>query len=101
LITSRTSIDTFICARNYVKIELGKCYLQIVRDLKQFSIKQQFPGVVAHTFNPSTQEEEAGEYRIPEFRPVWSTEKVSEPLGIQRETLSWRNKIHQYGTTLK
>jgi hypothetical protein len=34
--------------------------------------KQTKPGVVAHTFNPSTQEAEAGEFLS--LRPGWSTE---------------------------
>jgi hypothetical protein len=43
-------------------------------------------GLVVHTFNPSTQEAEAGRYLS--SRPVWSTEQVPEQLGLHRETLS-------------
>jgi hypothetical protein len=40
-------------------------------------------GVVAHVFNPSTSEAEAGEFLS--SRPAWSTEWVP---GLHRETLS-------------
>jgi hypothetical protein len=43
---------------------------------------------VAHTFNPSIWEAEAGE----SLRPAWSTEGVSGLPGLHRETLSWKNK---------
>jgi hypothetical protein len=43
-------------------------------------------GVVAHAFNPSTLEAEAG--RSLSSRPAWSTEWVSGQPGLHRETLS-------------
>jgi hypothetical protein len=42
--------------------------------------------VVAHAFNPSTQEAEAG--RSMSLRPAWSTELVPGQPGLHRETLS-------------
>jgi hypothetical protein len=44
------------------------------------------PGVVAHTFNPSTWETEAG--RFLSSRPAWSTKLVPGQPGLYRETLS-------------
>jgi hypothetical protein len=41
---------------------------------------------VAHAFNPSTQEAEAGGFLS--SRPAWSTEKVPGQPGLYRETLS-------------
>ena len=57
------------------------------------------PGLVAHTFNPSTWEAEAGEFLS--LRPAWSTEWVPGQPGLYRETLSWKttkikNKIKKY-----
>jgi hypothetical protein len=46
--------------------------------------------VVAHAFNPSTWEAEAG--RFLSSRPAWSTEWVPGQPGIHRETLSQINK---------
>jgi hypothetical protein len=46
--------------------------------------------VVAHTFNPSTWEAEAG--RSLSSRPAWSTEWVSGQPGLHRETLSQKKK---------
>jgi hypothetical protein len=46
--------------------------------------------VVAHSFNPSTWEAEAGEFLS--SRPAWSTEWVPGQPGLQRETLSWKTK---------
>jgi hypothetical protein len=42
--------------------------------------------VVAHAFNPSTWEAEAGEFLS--SRPAWSTELVPGQPGLHRETLS-------------
>ena len=42
--------------------------------------------VVAHTFNPSTQEAEEGGSLS--SRPAWSTERIPGQSGLQRETLS-------------
>jgi hypothetical protein len=47
-------------------------------------------GVVAHAFNPSTWEAEAGESLS--SRPAWSTEGVPGQSGLHRETLSQKNK---------
>jgi hypothetical protein len=44
--------------------------------------------VVAHAFNPSTREAEAGGF----LRPAWSTEWVPGEPGLHRETLSGKNK---------
>jgi hypothetical protein len=46
--------------------------------------------VVAHAFNPSTREAEAGEFLS--SRPAWSTEWVPGQPGLHRETLSWKTK---------
>jgi hypothetical protein len=52
--------------------------------------------VVAHTFNLSTQEAEAGESLS--SRPAWSTESVSRQPGLCRETLSRKTKINKKQT---
>jgi hypothetical protein len=44
------------------------------------------PGVMAHAFNPSTREAEAGGFLS--SRPAWSTEWVPGQPGLHRETLS-------------
>jgi hypothetical protein len=46
--------------------------------------------VVAHAFNPSTREAEAGGFLS--SRPAWSMESVPGQPGLQRETLSQKNK---------
>jgi hypothetical protein len=48
------------------------------------------PGVVVHTFNPSTREAEAGEFLS--LRPAWSTKWVPGQPGLHRETLSQKTK---------
>jgi hypothetical protein len=48
-------------------------------------------GVVAHAFNPSTWEAEAG--RFLSSRPAWSTEWVPGQPGLHRETLSQKKKL--------
>jgi hypothetical protein len=60
--------------RNWLKI----CFLQ--------------PGVVAHAFNPSTQEAEAEAGGFLSSRPAWSTEWVLGQPGLYRETLSQKTK---------
>jgi hypothetical protein len=46
--------------------------------------------VVAHAFNPSTWEAEAG--RFLSSRPAWSTGRVPGQPGLHRETLSRKTK---------
>jgi hypothetical protein len=50
--------------------------------------KQDKPGMVAHAFNPSALEAEAG--RFLSSRPLWSTKWVPGHPGLCRETLSWK-----------
>ena len=51
------------------------------------------PGVVAHTFNLSTREAEAG--RFLSSRLAWSTKWVPEQPGLYRKTLSWKKTNKQ------
>jgi hypothetical protein len=46
--------------------------------------------VVAHAFNPSTREAEAGGFLS--SRPAWSTEWIPGQPGLHRETLSRKTK---------
>jgi hypothetical protein len=46
--------------------------------------------MVAHAFNPSTQEAEAGGFLS--LRPAWSTKWVPGQSGLYRETLSQKNQ---------
>jgi hypothetical protein len=46
--------------------------------------------MVAHAFNPSTREAEAGEFLS--SRPVWSTEWAPGQPELYRETLSWKTQ---------
>jgi hypothetical protein len=55
--------------------------------------KQFQPGMVAHTFNPSTLEAEAGGFLS--SRPAWSTEWVPGQPGLHRKTLSRKPKPNQ------
>jgi hypothetical protein len=52
--------------------------------------------MVAHAFNPSTWEAEAG--RFLSSRPAWSTERVPGQPGLHRETLPRKNKTKQNKT---
>jgi hypothetical protein len=49
--------------------------------------------VVAHAFNPSTREAEAGGFLS--SRLTWSTKGIPGQPGLQRETLSRKNKTKQ------
>ena len=51
----------------------GVYHVQQSRSAKLNSIEKNSRGVVAHTFNPSIREAEAG--RLLSSRPAWSTEK--------------------------
>jgi hypothetical protein len=51
------------------------------------------PGMVAHAFNPSTWEAEAGKFLS--SRPAWSTDLVPGQPGLHRETLSRETKNKQ------
>jgi hypothetical protein len=51
---------------------------------------------VAHAFNPSTWEAEAGGFLS--SRPAWSTKWVPGLPGLYRETLSWRKKKREKKT---
>jgi hypothetical protein len=56
--------------------------------------------VVAHAFNPSTREAEAGGFLS--LRPAWSTKGVPGQPGLYRETLSQKkNKTKQNKQTKK
>jgi hypothetical protein len=57
------------------------------------------PGVVAHAFNPSTWEAEAGGFLS--SRPAWSTEQVPGQPGLHRETLSRKTKKTKQNKTKK
>jgi hypothetical protein len=52
---------------------------------------------VAHAFNPSTREAEAGEFLS--SRPAWSTKWVPGQPGLHRETLSWKIKTNKQPKT--
>jgi hypothetical protein len=54
------------------------------------SLRDKIGSVVAHAFNPSTPEAEAGGFLS--SRPVWSTEWVPGQPGLHRETLSQKKK---------
>jgi hypothetical protein len=55
--------------------------------------KIEWAGHGGHTFNPSTQEAEAG--RSLSSRPAWSTKWVPEQPGLYRETMSRKNKTRK------
>jgi hypothetical protein len=55
--------------------------------------------VVAHAFNPSTWDTEAGGFLI--SRPAWSTEWVPGQPGLHRETLSQKTKQNKKKTKKK
>jgi hypothetical protein len=52
--------------------------------------------MVAHAFNPSIREAEAG--RFLSSRPAWPTKRVPGQPGLYRETLSEQNKTKQNKT---
>jgi hypothetical protein len=56
----------------------------------KINLKKSKPGVVAHAFNPSTWEAEAGGFLS--SRPAWSTKWVPGQPGLHRQTLSRKTK---------
>jgi hypothetical protein len=84
--------ENFINSLNY--LQLGALEILLIFVLTIFNI---FFGqvVVAHAFNPSTWEAEAGGFLS--SRPAWSTEWVPGQPGLHRETLS-RKKTKQNKT---
>jgi hypothetical protein len=62
-------------------------------------IKNISPGVVAHAFDPSTWEAEAGGFLS--SRPAWSTECVPGQPGEHRETLSRKIKKKKKNINIK
>jgi hypothetical protein len=59
--------------------------------LMKYFLKIQYkPGVVVHTFNPSTWEAEAGGFLS--LRPAWSTKWVPGQPELHRETMSRKTK---------
>jgi hypothetical protein len=69
---------------------IPSCPTHPVLCLKKKKKKNLEPGVVTHTFNPSTQEAEASGFLS--SRPACSTEWVPGQPGLYRETLSWKTK---------
>jgi hypothetical protein len=61
---------------------IHRSYINIIPSRKKTKL-----GVVAHSFNPSNWEAEAG--RFLSSRPAWSTKWVPGQPGLYRETLSW------------
>jgi hypothetical protein len=69
---------------------MASCLWRLRQKFQIFKKMTSKPGVVAHTFNPSTQEAEAGGFLS--SRPAWSTKWVLGQPGLHRETLSQKTK---------
>ena len=86
----------FVCLFCFVPVDFvgsnicsfcnSKHFLESYLHLKEISCGV----VVAHAFNPSTWEAEAG--RFLSLRPAWSTKWVPGQPGLHRETLSQKNQ---------
>ena len=72
-------------AHNY--LSSYKCVLIYIIFFKK---RKESRVVVAHTFDPSTWEAEAGGFLS--LRPAWSIEWVPGQPGLYRETLSWKSQ---------
>jgi hypothetical protein len=74
--------------KQYQKLERSNAYESgsINEHSKYVNLQKKKSGVVAHSFNSTTWEAEAG--RFLSLRPVWSTEGVPGQTGLHRETLS-------------
>ena len=74
-----------------IVLALGKTTFLAARGCLSESPESHFwPGMVAHAFNPSTREAEAGGFLS--SRGAWSTKRVPGQPGLHRETLSKKKK---------
>jgi hypothetical protein len=70
-----------------LKLKRSSCFCLPSAGVKSVSLQ---PGVVTHTFNPSTREAEAGGFLS--SRPAWSTKWVPGQPGLQRNPVSRNQK---------
>ena len=83
--------------RTFVKVESNKTTLRTQLSsgfkIKPYQMSKPSQVVVAHTFNPSIQETEAGRSLC--SRSAWVTEQVPGQPWLHSETLSQKNKTKQ------
>jgi hypothetical protein len=85
-IQNKTKTDEIYCLFFFYFFPLESTHLGLDSGLRVLLLL----GVVAHTFNPSTREAEAGGFLS--SRPAWSTKWVPGQPGLYRETLSRKTK---------
>jgi hypothetical protein len=88
-----SSVHHLLSSRDKVQVAkfVGPCFTSFLFNLESFLIKNLKPGLVAHAFNPSTREAEAGGFLS--LRPAWSTELSSRTArATQRNPVSKNQK---------